>query len=97
MIFLLEASGNCGGSTRAASTPSQSSPTKRTLGIPSLAVPDGEDISAEAESYEQLGKCLKLGVHEDATSRTKIAELLTNQPPLVNNIRLTLPRGGLSP
>ncbi|CAE8618782.1 unnamed protein product [Polarella glacialis] len=26
--------------------------------------------------YEQFGKCLKLGVHEDSTNRTKIAELL---------------------
>merc|ERR1712002_1153416 len=26
--------------------------------------------------YEQFGKCLKLGVHEDWTNRTKIAELL---------------------
>merc|ERR1712136_426246 len=26
--------------------------------------------------YEQFGKCLKLGIHEDSTNRTKIAELL---------------------
>merc|ERR1712087_1018400 len=26
--------------------------------------------------YEQFGKCLKLGVHEDSTIRTKVAELL---------------------
>merc|ERR1712073_19395 len=26
--------------------------------------------------YEQFGKCLKLGVHEDPTNRTKVAELL---------------------
>merc|ERR1719183_2413464 len=26
--------------------------------------------------YEQFGKCLKLGVHEDSTNRTKIAELM---------------------
>merc|ERR1711879_987198 len=26
--------------------------------------------------YEQFGKCLKLGVHEDSTNRTKVAELL---------------------
>ena len=26
--------------------------------------------------YEQLGRCLKLGVHEDSTIRTKAAELL---------------------
>ena len=25
--------------------------------------------------YEQFGKCLKLGIHEDSTDRTKIAEL----------------------
>merc|ERR1712147_143456 len=26
--------------------------------------------------YEQFGKCLKLGIHEDSTNRTKIAELM---------------------
>merc|ERR1719468_1384243 len=26
--------------------------------------------------YEQFGKCLKLGVHEDSTNRTKVAELI---------------------
>ena len=26
--------------------------------------------------YEQFGNCLKLGVHEDSTNRTKVAELL---------------------
>merc|ERR1711936_422250 len=26
--------------------------------------------------WEQFGKCLKLGVHEDSTNRTKVAELL---------------------
>merc|ERR1711930_36812 len=26
--------------------------------------------------YEQFGKCLKLGIHEDSTNRTKVAELL---------------------
>merc|ERR1712087_900201 len=26
--------------------------------------------------YEQFGKCLKLGVHEDSTNRTKVAELV---------------------
>ena len=26
--------------------------------------------------YEQFGKCFKLGVHEDSTNRTKVAELL---------------------
>merc|ERR1712079_87778 len=26
--------------------------------------------------YEQFGKCLKLGVHEDSTNRTKVAELM---------------------
>merc|ERR1712125_225113 len=26
--------------------------------------------------YEQFGKCLKLGVHEDSTNRVKVAELL---------------------
>merc|ERR1712079_207333 len=29
--------------------------------------------------YEQFGKCLKLGIHEDSTNRTKIAELLRFQ------------------
>ena len=35
-----------------------------------------EKSDDQRESYEQFGKCLKLGVREDATSRTKIAELL---------------------
>merc|ERR1712014_100067 len=26
--------------------------------------------------YEQFGKCLKLGAHEDSTNRTKVAELM---------------------
>eukprot|EP00494_Astrolonche_serrata_P001530 UN01536 len=26
--------------------------------------------------YQQFGKCLKLGVHEDSTNRTKVAEFL---------------------
>merc|ERR1711876_18616 len=26
--------------------------------------------------YEQFGKCMKLGVHEDSTNRTKVAELM---------------------
>merc|ERR1712194_598650 len=26
--------------------------------------------------YEQFGKCLKLGIHEDSTNRTKVAELM---------------------
>merc|ERR1712029_9538 len=29
--------------------------------------------------YEQFGKCLKLGIHEDSTNRTKVAELLRYQ------------------
>merc|ERR1712040_4587 len=29
--------------------------------------------------YEQFGKCLKLGVHEDSTKRTKVAELMRYQ------------------
>merc|ERR1712072_374783 len=29
--------------------------------------------------YEQFGKCLKLGIHEDSTNRQKIAELLRYQ------------------
>jgi molecular chaperone HtpG len=38
------------------------------------------ELSENAEDYkkfyEQFGKNLKLGVHEDSTNRTKIAELL---------------------
>merc|ERR1712072_74986 len=30
--------------------------------------------------YEQFGKCLKLGVHEDSTNRTKVAELMRYHP-----------------
>ena len=26
--------------------------------------------------WEQFGKCIKIGVHENSTNRTKIAELL---------------------
>ena len=29
--------------------------------------------------YEQFGKCSKLGIHEDSTNRTKIAELLRSK------------------
>merc|ERR1712106_177613 len=29
--------------------------------------------------YEQFGKCMKLGVHEDSTNRTKVAELMRYQ------------------
>merc|ERR1712031_104232 len=29
--------------------------------------------------YEQFGKCLKLGIHEDSTNRSKLAELLRFQ------------------
>ena len=29
--------------------------------------------------YEQFGKCLKLGVHEDPTNRTQVAELMRYQ------------------
>merc|ERR1711979_41465 len=31
--------------------------------------------------YEQFGKCLKLGFHEDSTNRTKVAELLRFHTP----------------
>merc|ERR1712048_423467 len=38
------------------------------------------EIAEKADDYkkfwEQFGKCLKLGVHEDSTNRTKVAELL---------------------
>merc|ERR1712125_134212 len=34
------------------------------------------DLFETWEFYEQFGKCLKLGVHEDSTNRTKVAELL---------------------
>merc|ERR1712106_669317 len=35
-----------------------------------------EKKDAYKKCYEQFGKCLKLGVHEDSTNRTKVAELL---------------------
>jgi len=39
-----------------------------------------QEISEEKDDYkkfyEQFGKCMKLGVHEDSTNRTKVAELL---------------------
>merc|ERR1712224_105824 len=36
----------------------------------------GEKKDDYKKFYEQFGKCLKLGVHEDSTNRTKVAELL---------------------
>merc|ERR1712196_399330 len=36
----------------------------------------GEKKDDYKKFYEQFGKCLKLGIHEDSTNRTKIAELL---------------------
>merc|ERR1719319_1132181 len=35
-----------------------------------------ENEDAYKKFYEQFGKCLKLGVHEDSTNRTKVAELM---------------------
>merc|ERR1712185_534660 len=39
----------------------------------------GEKKDDYKKFYEQFGKCLKLGIHEDSTNRTKIAELLRYQ------------------
>merc|ERR1712118_227067 len=39
----------------------------------------GEKKDDYKKFYEQFGKCLKLGVHEDSTNRVKIAELLRYQ------------------
>merc|ERR1711920_922408 len=36
----------------------------------------GEKKDDYKKFYEQFGKCLKLGVHEDSTNRTKVAELM---------------------
>merc|ERR1711936_225402 len=38
-----------------------------------------EDKDNFKKFYEQFGKCLKLGVHEDSTNRTKVAELMRYQ------------------
>merc|ERR1712019_170689 len=40
--------------------------------------------------YEQFGKCLKLGVHEDSTNRVKIAELLRYQTSKSGDEMITL-------
>merc|ERR1711965_243333 len=39
----------------------------------------GEKKDDYKKFYEQFGKCLKLGIHEDSTNRTKIAELMRYQ------------------
>ena len=36
----------------------------------------GENKDDEKQFYEHFGKCLKSGIHEDSTSRTKIVEFM---------------------
>merc|ERR1711924_324364 len=40
--------------------------------------------------YEQFGKCLKLGIHEDSTNRTKIAELMRYQTSKLGDEQISL-------
>merc|ERR1712134_171616 len=43
--------------------------------------------------YEQFGKCLKLGIHEDSTNRAKIAELLRYQTSKSGDESISLKEG----
>merc|ERR1712110_1118106 len=50
----------------------------------------GEKKDDYKKFYEQFGKCLKLGVHEDSTNRTKVAELLRFHTPKSGDEQISL-------
>ena len=50
----------------------------------------GEKKDDYKKFYEQFGKCLKLGIHEDSTNRTKTAELMRYQTSKTGDEQISL-------